>query len=96
MSLKNKYKEYLKSNLETFKSKLKSNDSNRNTSYFLVNKEFFSSNERKNFNKELLINNIINENKNFYILDEPTWRAIKSDYGEIEEIKIKQGVFVYY
>ena len=89
------YNEWLKS----FKSKLNSPNYNKTVSLYLLNKEIFElPNRKNNYNNELyqkfLEKNIINENKNFFLLNQKIWDIIKLDYPNETEVKI-DGKYIH-
>mgnify|MGYP006916124530 CR=1 FL=1 len=58
---------------------------------YIVNKEFFvSHNKNENFNQKILnSDNEIEENKNFFILNDDIWRKIKKAHPHEKEIEIE-------
>ena len=73
-----------------FKNKINTNTCNSEKLY-IMNKEFFvAHNKNANFNQKIMNSlNEIEENKNFFIVNDDIWRKIKKDYLYEKEIKIE-------
>ena len=73
---------------EQFKLNIKSK--NTSETLYIVNKELFSSNNKKgNINSKILRDNSqLDEEKDFVIIDKTFWSKIKKDYPNEKEIKI--------
>lgn len=89
-----KYQEIYNEWMKKFKSNLKSSDYYGTKSFYLLNKEIFgfSGKKNKDIYQKFLNHYIIDEEKNFFLLDESTWEKIKSDYPNEVEVKIN-GIF---
>ena len=72
-----------------FKSKLNTRTCNSQNLYIVNNDFFISHNKNENFNQKILNNNNeIEENKNFFIVNDDIWRKIQKYYPHEKEIKI--------
>ena len=88
----NVYSKYISDCSSKFKSYLNSKE-NKFISFYILNKEFIDiPNLRGNSNKKILkINDEqqeIDKEKLFYLIDDETWKKIKSDYPNEIELKV--------
>ena len=84
------YSDYIAKWNSLFVSKLNENK-NECISFYILNKLFLEIIERRGqFNKNLLKeNNVINPEKNFYIIDQKIWLTIKRNYPTEKELKVE-------
>ena len=89
-----KYKKYLENWYDSLKLKLYDENYNDYSSdFYVLNKEFFTSQKRnKKYNQYIIKSyngkNIVDEEKEFYILNEETWNKIKYDFPNEMELKV--------
>ena len=93
-----KYKKYLDNWYYSFKSKLyDGNYKEYQSSFYVLNKEFFTAYQRNKKYNQYIIKSyngkyIVDEEKEFYILNENTWNKIKYDYPYEMELKVKGAI----
>ena len=93
-----KYKKYLDDWYDSLKLKLYDEKYKEYSSFFYVlNKEFFTSPQRNKKYNQYIIKSyngkyIVDEEKEFYILNEDTWKKIKYDFPYEMELKVKGAI----
>ena len=93
-----KYKNYLDNWYDSFKLKLYDENYYENSlSFYILSKKFFISPQRNKKYNQSIINSyngkyIVDEEKEFYILNEDTWNKIKYDFPYEIELKVNVAI----